>query len=167
MSKLAVISRDKRQFIRHPSDIPIEYLEIDRPPAHDPLNDIGVGGLSFCSDHYIKPGIWLKLHIPMHEQHFDIEAKVRWCNKKFGTALYHVGAVFKNKETAFSARMVEQICHIEQYKKDVLKLEGRDLSGDEAAQEWIEKYANAFAQHYTQPESKKSWTLKKSARRSR
>ena len=44
----------------------------------------------------------------------------------------------------FRARMVEQVCHIEQYKHQVLKKEGRKLSGEEAALEWIQKYAPQF-----------------------
>jgi hypothetical protein len=40
--------------------------------------------------------------------------------------------------------MVEQVCHIEQYKADVLKKEGRELTGEEAAKEWILKYAKDF-----------------------
>ncbi len=37
--------------------------------------------------------------------------------------------------------MIEQVCYIEQYRKEVLKKEGRKLSGEEAAMEWVEKYA--------------------------
>ena len=40
--------------------------------------------------------------------------------------------------------MVEQICHIEQYRREVLKKEGRRLSSEEAASEWIVKYASDF-----------------------
>jgi hypothetical protein len=43
--------------------------------------------------------------------------------------------------------LVEQVCHIEQYKKEVFLKEGRLLSGDEAAAEWIEKFANQFPQN--------------------
>jgi hypothetical protein len=41
---------------------------------------------------------------------------------------------------------VEQICHIEQYKADVLLSEGRRLNGEQAALEWIEKFARDFPQ---------------------
>ena len=40
--------------------------------------------------------------------------------------------------------MVEQICHIEHYRRTVHESQGRSLSSHEAAPEWIERYAEAF-----------------------
>jgi hypothetical protein len=40
--------------------------------------------------------------------------------------------------------MIEQICHIEHYRQEVLRVEGRKLSSKEAASEWISKYARDF-----------------------
>ena len=51
---------------------------------------------------------------------------------------------FLDAEDAFLARMVEQVCHIEDYRKSVHRIEGRELSPEEAAMEWIEKYASQF-----------------------
>jgi hypothetical protein len=39
--------------------------------------------------------------------------------------------------------MVEQICFIEHYKNEVLETEGRALTSEQAAAEWIEKYGAA------------------------
>jgi hypothetical protein len=36
--------------------------------------------------------------------------------------------------------VVEQVCHIENYKKVVYQAEGRLLTAEEAAMEWIGKY---------------------------
>jgi hypothetical protein len=73
---------------------------------------------------------------------FEILGRVVWC--KEGSGLFDVGVEFLEPEGAFQARMVEQICHIEQYKKDVLEKEGRQLTGEQAALEWIGKYAADF-----------------------
>jgi hypothetical protein len=40
--------------------------------------------------------------------------------------------------------MVEQICHIEDYRQSVCRVEGRQLSAEEAAVEWIAQYAAQF-----------------------
>ena len=40
--------------------------------------------------------------------------------------------------------MVEQVCYIESYKKVVYETEGRQLTTEEAAMEWIRKYASQF-----------------------
>lgn len=143
MSGINMSEVDERQFIRHPSNIPIEYCFMDSPLCiMDSINDVSVGGLSFQADQYIEPESWLHLHIPINDEHFEIDAQVRWCHRRNGH--YDVGVFFSDKEKAFSARMVEQVCHIEQYKKEVFETEGRILSGDEAAAEWITKYATDF-----------------------
>ena len=51
---------------------------------------------------------------------------------------------FLDQDDSFRARMVEQVCHIEHYKAEVREKEGRAISGEEAAQEWIRKYAKDF-----------------------
>jgi hypothetical protein len=40
--------------------------------------------------------------------------------------------------------MAEQICRIEEYKKEIREKEGRLLDGTDAALEWIRKYAKDF-----------------------
>jgi hypothetical protein len=38
--------------------------------------------------------------------------------------------------------MVEQVCHIEHYRKEVMVCEGRQLTSEDAAKEWVAKYAS-------------------------
>jgi hypothetical protein len=56
--------------------------------------------------------------------------------------------VLQGAETAtqddFLARMEAQCHQIERYRLDVLRNEGRELSRDEAALEWIERFAEGF-----------------------
>jgi hypothetical protein len=40
--------------------------------------------------------------------------------------------------------MVEQICYIEHYRKEVRATQGRVLTAEEAAREWIERNAGRF-----------------------
>ena len=51
---------------------------------------------------------------------------------------------FIDAQDAFSARMVEQVCHIDDYRKSVRRLEGRELDAEEAAAEWISRHAAEF-----------------------
>ena len=55
-----------------------------------------------------------------------------------------MGVEFLDRDDSFRARMVEQVCHIEQYKRQVLETEGRVLNGEQAAKEWIRRYAASF-----------------------
>jgi hypothetical protein len=45
---------------------------------------------------------------------------------------------------SFILRMAEQICHIEHSRRTVRESQGRTLSSQEAAIEWIECYADTF-----------------------
>ena len=65
-----------------------------------------------------------------------------WCRRH--NEHYLIGVEFLDAQDDYRARMVEQICHIEHYKKEVLEREGRLLSGEQAAHEWIHKYAQDF-----------------------
>lgn len=44
----------------------------------------------------------------------------------------------------FSLRMEAQCNEIRKYRQEVLRNEGRQLSQDQAALEWIERYADVF-----------------------
>ena len=57
---------------------------------------------------------------------------------------FELGVEFLNADDAFRARMVEQVCYIENYKLTVFREEGRRLSLEEAAREWISKFASDF-----------------------
>jgi len=73
---------------------------------------------------------------------FEARAQVAWCHREGDGFL--VGVAFVERGDLFRARMVEQICHIEHYRAEVLTNEGRDLDGEQAAREWIQKFAVDF-----------------------
>ena len=132
-----------REFIRHPSDIPIKYSIAEAGVREkDSLQNISQGGLCFHADVSMDPGSEIHINIPIRQPGFETTGIVMWCQKT--NAHYDVGVKFKDTSDDFNIRMVEQVCHIEHYKKEVLFREGRKLSGEEAAAEWIEKFAGDF-----------------------
>jgi len=132
-----------RRYIRHPADIPIKYgLEDVVDHTAEYIHDISEGGLSFKSKAALKKGSLIMIEIPITKPVFKARGEVAWCRKKGD--LYNVGVRFLDHETDFRLRMVEQVCHIEHYRKKILEGEGRKLSGEEAAAEWIKKYAERF-----------------------
>lgn len=132
-----------RKYIRHPTDIPLEFELVD-VVAHkkDYLKDISEGGLSFQSAVYLDPGAKIKIRIPLRDPVFEAEGVVVWCRESGDH--YDAGVRFKDISSEFGIRMVEQVCHIEHYKAEVLEKEGRKLSGEDAAVEWISKFAKDF-----------------------
>jgi PilZ domain-containing protein len=132
-----------REYIRHPTDIPIEYdlgeVVSDRTEY---LKNISEGGLCFHADIPIEAGSVINIRIPLQDPAFAIKGVVVWCKKS--DERYDVGVQFADASSAFRARMLEQVCHIEHYKAEVLEKEGRELTGEEAAVEWIAKRAKSF-----------------------
>jgi Tfp pilus assembly protein PilZ len=138
------MSQHEREYIRHPIDIPIEVsVSTDTAREQPKLSNISQGGLAFIQDRTFASGTILEVCIPYTDPALVVEAQVVWCHPKDDNR-FEIGVRFLESADAFSVRMVEQVCHIEQYKRDIEKAEGRRLSGEEAASEWIEKYASRF-----------------------
>ncbi len=133
-----------RSYIRHPSDIPIQVDNTSTEVTNHAqmLNNISHGGLSFTSVSPVQVGLTIKLKIDTVTPVFEAQGLVTHCSLEDGH--YVIGIEFIRKDDLFVARMVEQVCHIEHYKREMALREGRQLSGEQAAREWIEKYAANF-----------------------
>jgi hypothetical protein len=132
-----------RSFIRHPSDIPIDFqLEELVTEGTEFLKNVSQGGLAFHSRVPLQTGTIIRIKIPLVHPVFQAVGRVTWCQPDADQ--FEVGIQFIDNDDAFRARMVEQICHIQKYKQDILNQEGRQLSGEQAAAEWIAKYATEF-----------------------
>jgi hypothetical protein len=133
-----------RQFIRHPIDVPVEIgLGDTGVPSSFHTHDVSLGGLAFRSSCAVAPGHLVDIGIDCVQPRFQARARVAWC-RPHPLSGYELGVTFLDADDAFRARMVEQLCHIEDYRRSVRRTEGRELEIDEAAAEWIEKYAAAF-----------------------
>ncbi len=131
-----------RKYIRHPAEIPIEYELTDFEIGCEPLANISIGGLAFSCDHPVPENASIIIRIPLVAPELKMHGRVVWCREIHDH--FDVGVQFTDSQTEFRIRMVEQICHIEQYKRMVAQKEGRELTGEEAALEWIEKFADHF-----------------------
>lgn len=133
-----------RSFIRHPTDIPVRLSSADADAGEQPLQNVSCGGVCCLSDVPYASGTLLSLCIRHVVPPFECIVRVVWCRAR-PSGQYELGLEFLSEEDAYAARMVEQVCHIEHYRREVARREGRVLSPDEAAQEWIRKFAKSFA----------------------
>ena len=131
-----------RSFIRHPTDIPIEIRLADQAYKHEPLRNVSRSGLCFRHPEAVPVGSNIFVRIALTVPPFEASCRVTWCQAD-GNA-WQVGVEFHDQDVLFRLRMVEQICHIEHYRRTVHESQGRTLSSHEAAFEWIERYADAF-----------------------
>ena len=152
-----------REFIRHTIDFPIEFRllrEDDHPYANEMLphladdaagaareagqsRNVGFGGLAFESNFCPTAGNLIEIRIPTVNPPFTAKARVAWCRAE-PQGGYMIGASFLDASDAFRSRMVQQVCSIENYRKEVKEREGRELNVQEASAEWITKYAGRF-----------------------
>jgi len=129
--------------IRHPFQIPLEVHALGTEERDClPSSEANMGELDFNSPHMINVGEVLMIRIPSVNKETEICGKVIWFAKT-GHG-YIIGMSFYSESEAFRMRMLEQVCHIEAYRKDALDSEGRELSSEEAAAEWIGCYAASF-----------------------
>ena len=147
------IGEDKmRHFIRHPTDIPIELIPDNNPLALsenyddimkiEKMENVSFGGLMFQSAIPYTQNKSILVKIKSVTPAFEGRATVSWCRKS--GRFYMVGLEFADKDSKFQLRMVEQVCHIMNYRKEVLETEGREIDENEAAKEWISQHAEDF-----------------------
>lgn len=133
----------ERRFIRHPSRMPIAFdLQGDVTRRDEQLRNVSEGGLCFATAVALDPGQSIRLTIPLLGQMYEAEACVAWC-RLHGDG-YEVGVRFLSPQDRFCVRMVEQLCYIEDYREQVEREEGRRLSSEQAAEEWIARFAEHF-----------------------
>lgn len=106
------------------------------------LRNVSNGGLCFHAHVELETGYRVLLRIPVIDQEFEAEGVVMWCRDD--SPGYEVGVRFINVDDRFSIRMVEQLCYIEEYRCEVEREQGRRLSSEQAAAEWIEQFAAEF-----------------------
>ncbi len=131
-----------RKFIRHPSDIPIEVHRKGVLSFQQSLKDISSVGLSFSSGVFIDKNTIITVRIPVIRPVFEARGRVVWCERR--GSLFDVGLEFIEAKDLYKIRMIEQVCYIEHYKREIRRTQGRILTGEQAAQEWINKYAKNF-----------------------
>lgn len=131
----------RRQFLRHTVRVPLEIEAVSDAPLLERATNVSFGGLAFESTACREIGEILRLRIPTVHPPFEAQAKVAWCRPE-GSA-FLIGVEFLDSSAAFQSRMVQQVCSIENYRRE-MEESGRTLTTDEAANEWISKFAGRF-----------------------
>jgi hypothetical protein len=123
--------------------MPIQFdLHGDRRDCRQYLCNVSEGGVCFSTSLELDAGTCLRLRIPVFGQQFEVDATVAWCRE--ASSGYEVGVRFDSAQDRFSVRMVEQLLYIEDYRRRVELEEGRRMSSEQAAREWLERFADKF-----------------------
>lgn len=128
--------------IDHPASQPL-YYRIE-PDLHLPERRQCGLLLRFHSRRPLFRGTRLELRVPIADQVHTFHGEIvrGW----EGEHAPRVQVWINHREEFFAVRMVEQLCHIAHYRQNIERREGRAISDEEAANEWISRFASAFAQ---------------------
>lgn len=130
------------QSITHPDSIPIDFKISDREKSSDhSLSDCRFV-LVFSSGKSVQTESPIDVFITVREKTYTFPGVVTDFVKTGMTN--SITTMFPRSDVEFKVRLVEQICHIENYRNILAEKEGRILSGHEAAAEWIALYAKFF-----------------------
>lgn len=131
---------------RHNTSIPVD-LQINGKGAQLSslrVANISAGGLGIYAPSAVATGTPVTLNFCDTWPDYVIRGDVAWClDEPQG---YHLGIEFQHANEAFKARMLAQFGQIQRYRSSVRQNEGRRLTTDQAAREWIDLYAEAFEQ---------------------
>ncbi len=135
-----------RRYVRQVTGIPVEVSLEYRPDYRaddDTITNISLGGLCFVASDRLDVDESIQVRVPLLNQESSLAGRVVWCEKS--ERGYEVGLEFDNPDEVERLKMIDQICQIEQFRQQVEQQDGRDLSSEEAAREWIRRYAGEFS----------------------
>lgn len=133
-----------RRFLRHPSTMPVQLVPRKRSCLDaQRLNDISLGGVACHCVRRFRRGTAVQMRVPLLGDQACCNGIVAWCRKQAGS--YLIGVAFIDEDTLFRARMVEQLCQIEVYRREREHALGCALTMDTVATEWVAAHAAAYS----------------------
>lgn len=127
-------------YIHHPDDIPIELSPLNSQSDH-PLTSGRIGLICHSLQH-LSAGSQVKLSMPFIAPHISVCGLIDWCRRSGPN--YELGIHFFSQEAVMRVRMLEQMCQIHHYRRHLSQHFGRSLSREDAAREWVTRYAALF-----------------------
>ena len=132
-----------RNHIRHNAGIPIDIIH-DNNKYQFVLLNVSMGGIACKGDKQFDVHTEVQIHIPQLRPDYTAHGIIVWCKKVQDLSehgLYELGIEHCGERDEAQLRMVEQVSNIEHYRNEIKITEGRTLTGDEAAREWISIYS--------------------------
>ena len=143
--------QERRRFIRHLLVNPLRF-KIEEEVADDYEQthtiDMSEGGLMFMSKKDVASGSIIKLQMPLYEKIFRIRAQVVHSQKDSSSGLFRIGVAFTTYTDAFKVKLIEQIYLIEEYRVLRSLQTGKEMTIQEASEEWIKRYSERFQKLY-------------------
>lgn len=125
-------------YIQHPDNTPLSLDAYPSSPSDQQPLPLGL----ICNTlHSLPYGTLVEISSPGLAPEMSSKGQIIWC-RQLGDR-YQVGVAFYSSEELYAARMLEQLCHIEHYRR-LSVTAGDRISKERAAREWIEQFAEKF-----------------------
>ncbi len=129
----------KQRYIQHPAELPIHFREIPRTFSRVVgLPNENCGVICFDSARPVCVSAILEVSVTVHGDTQSFRGMVRWVRST--GRRFEVAVCPMTREDAFTARMSEQVCHIEAFRRST----GRRMDLGKATREWIRIHAPNF-----------------------
>lgn len=134
------MSRDQRIHPRVPSGLSVRLRPTAAPGARPrTIQNVSLGGIACFSDEPIGTGERVAVNMTIGGQDLLLHGTVVWCRASGGR--FELGLRFAEDARESRERLCRDLEEIERYRHEVLLLEGRQLSSDAAALEWMDARA--------------------------
>ena len=132
------------RYLRHAAQVPIAWREIPRHLARAGEIEAAAGvGLRFLSSRPARAGALIEATLTVAGEACRFRGSVRQVRPlghRFEIAMRLAGP-----EHALRARLAEQACRIEVYRRSLSRRARQPVGIEHAAREWVERYAARFA----------------------
>ena len=141
-------SPERRTYARHPIRVPITV----RPPSGGPelrttVGDLSEGGLCFSCPIQLETGGTVEVSLPIADASFTMTGTVtRSTPAEEGG--FCVGIAFLHPTMSFRMKLAEQVLRIHELRQELARERGKEVTDEEAARHWVERYAAEFAELY-------------------
>lgn len=130
------------EFVAHPKDLPFEITLIEDQAFPPSIGErAGFVGITCLASQCFETGCSVRVTLEEIDPNFCVTGRVAWCDQEVGE--YRIAIEFPIKDECYCVRMIEQLSQIEHYRRQE-KTHGRRLNYNEAAAEWIQKFAATF-----------------------
>lgn len=139
------VKKQIRRYFRHPAQVPVICRQEGHCEDHEGKSrDIGFGGMALICGRAFEPGDTVAVDYPTLDAD-SLKGEVVWSDiLDDGTHRHMCGIRFPGRPTFLRARMIEQLCRMEVYRRAQHETHGRRIGREEAAREWVENTAKRF-----------------------
>ncbi len=137
---------DRRRCVRHPIPVPVVVQTRDGDARIiSAVADLSEGGLAFTAPRDLAPESVVDVSLPIGDQWFSLAGSVASSQRIEPGDQYRVGVAFLHPAMSFRMKLAEQVLRIHDLRRQLCAEQGREVTPDEAAREWVARYAEEFA----------------------